>query len=58
MRRNGLILQQGRFTLDSRKSSFTVRLGKHWNMMPREVVALPSLEVFKRCVDVALGDVG
>lgn len=28
-----------------------------WNMLPREVGKSPSLEVFKRLVDMALGDV-
>lgn len=31
-------------------------LGKHWNKLPREVVASPSLEVLKRHVDLALRD--
>lgn len=30
-------------------------MGKHWQGLPREVVVSPSLEAFKRLVDVALG---
>jgi len=55
-RDSGLKLHQGRSRLGIRRNIFTGRAVRHWTRLPREVVESPSLEVFNKCVDVALQD--
>jgi len=46
----------GGVRLDIRKNFFYDRFVKHWNRLPREVIVSPSLEVFKRSVNMVLSD--
>jgi len=51
---SGLRLCQGRFKLEIRKNFFTERVLRHWKRLPRAMVESPSLEGFRKHVDVAL----
>ena len=53
---NGFRLKDKRFRLDIMKKFLTIRMVKHWNRLPREVVDALSLETFKVSVDQALSN--
>jgi len=53
-RGDGFELKEARFILNIRKKFSTMRVVKHWNSLPREVVDAPSLETFNVRSDGAL----
>ena len=55
-RSNGFKLRDSIFWLDIRKKSFTVRVVKHWNWLPRKVVDVPSLKTFSVRLDGGLSN--
>ena len=55
-RGSGFKLKETRFRLGIRKKVFTLRVMKHWNRLPKEVVDAPSLETFKARLDRALSN--
>ena len=55
-RGNVFKLKVGRFKLDIRKKSFTVRLVRHWNRLPRDVVDAQSLETLNARLEGSLSN--
>jgi len=53
---NGFKLKERRFRLDMKMKFFTVTVLKHWNRLPRKVVAAPFLEMPKVWLDRALSN--
>jgi len=53
-RGNGHKLKHRKFRLNMRKNFFPLRVTKHWNRLPREVVDFPSLEIFKTRLEKVL----
>ena len=45
---NGFRLKDKRFRLDIMKKFLTIRMVKHWNRLPREVMDTSSLETFRQ----------
>lgn len=56
IRGNSFELKVWRFGLDMRKKSFTQRMVRPWNRLPRKVVDAPSLEGLKARLVVVLGN--
>ncbi|KFV03076.1 hypothetical protein N339_12526, partial [Pterocles gutturalis] len=49
-------LKESRFRLNIWKKFFPMKVVRHWNRLPREAVAAPSLAVFKARLDEALSN--
>ena len=53
---SGFKLKEGRFRLDTRKKFFTMKVLKHQNRLPRDMVDASSLETFKVRLHEALSN--
>ena len=53
---NGFKVKEAKFRPEIRKKFFMMRVVKHWNRFPREVIDAPSLETFKVRLDGALSN--
>ena len=53
-RGHSLKLHQEKHRMHIRKKYFMERVIKYWNGLPREVAESPSLDVFKKRLDMAL----
>ena len=49
-------MEERRFILDIRKTFFTVRVVRHWDRLPSEIVDVPSLEAFQARLDGAVSN--
>ena len=58
MRASNLMLCQVSFRLYTKNNFFSEGVVWRWHRLPRGMVESLSLEVFKKCVDVALRDMG
>ena len=56
MRGNGFKWEEVKFRLEIRMKFFTVRVVRHWNKLPSEIVDAHSLEAFKVRLDEALSN--
>lgn len=53
-RGNNFQLQEERFGFDVWRKFFAREVVRHWNRLPRDIVDVPSLKVFKAMLDQAL----